>query len=221
MESRIILIRHGITEGNKKRWFYGAADIPLSQEGREELIEQKADGLYPDVPDGAQFVTSGLVRTEETLELLYGNVRHTVLSDLQEMSFGDYECRAFEELTQDELFLEWGYDRTGELALPNGESRNAFAERISRGMAELVALHERHEVTVAICHGGVISAMLQDMFPGKYETMWSWMPRPGCGYTVYMEGDRPVRSESFGRVGDSLQDAINGYNEDESAGGIF
>ena len=43
MESRIILIRHGITEGNKKRWFYGAADIPLSQEGREELIEQKAD----------------------------------------------------------------------------------------------------------------------------------------------------------------------------------
>lgn len=105
--------------------------------------------------------------------------------------------------------------------MPNGESRNAFAERISRGMAELVALHERHEVTVAICHGGVISAMLQDMFPGKYETMWSWMPRPGCGYTVYMEGDRPVRSESFGRVGDSLQDAINGYNEDESAGGIF
>ena len=82
MESRIILIRHGITEGNKKRWFYGAADIPLSQEGREELIEQKTDGLYPDVPDGAQFVTSGLVRTEETLELLYGNVRHTVLSDL-------------------------------------------------------------------------------------------------------------------------------------------
>ena len=37
MASKIYLIRHGITEGNQKKWFYGAADIPLADEGREEL----------------------------------------------------------------------------------------------------------------------------------------------------------------------------------------
>ncbi|MBQ1471194.1 MAG: histidine phosphatase family protein, partial [Eubacterium sp.] len=32
MESKLILIRHGITEGNLKRWFYGAVDIPLTED---------------------------------------------------------------------------------------------------------------------------------------------------------------------------------------------
>lgn len=37
MISRIYLIRHGITEGNQKKWFYGAADIPLAEEGLQDF----------------------------------------------------------------------------------------------------------------------------------------------------------------------------------------
>ena len=34
---KLTLIRHGITEGNARRLYYGAADIPLLPEGEEAL----------------------------------------------------------------------------------------------------------------------------------------------------------------------------------------
>ena len=39
MRSKICLIRHGITEGNKNRLYYGYADIPLAEEGIAALKE--------------------------------------------------------------------------------------------------------------------------------------------------------------------------------------
>ena len=89
MESKILIIRHGITEGNKKKWFYGATDIGLCEEGVSELIEQRNSGFYPDIPEGAQFFTTGMKRTEETLEILFGDVEHGRITDMKEMNFGD------------------------------------------------------------------------------------------------------------------------------------
>ena len=37
MKSYIHFIRHGVTEGNANRWFYGWADVNLLPEGVEEL----------------------------------------------------------------------------------------------------------------------------------------------------------------------------------------
>ena len=48
MESRICLIRHGITEGNKNKLYYGFADIPLAEEGIYQLKELAAAGIYPE-----------------------------------------------------------------------------------------------------------------------------------------------------------------------------
>ena len=33
MKTKICLVRHGITEGNQKRLYYGSSDIPLAEEG--------------------------------------------------------------------------------------------------------------------------------------------------------------------------------------------
>ena len=44
MKSYIHFIRHGITEGNQKGWYYGSLDIPLTEEGvaaLKTLKEQK------------------------------------------------------------------------------------------------------------------------------------------------------------------------------------
>ena len=40
MKSKICLIRHGITEGNKRKLYYGHSDIDLAPEGVEELKAQ-------------------------------------------------------------------------------------------------------------------------------------------------------------------------------------
>ena len=75
MNSKIVLIRHGITEGNELRVYYGSTDVSLSERGMRLLREQKAQGMYPESED-AQYFTTGMLRTEQTLEILYGKQEH-------------------------------------------------------------------------------------------------------------------------------------------------
>lgn len=230
MASKIYFIRHGITEGNKNRWFYGAADLPLAEEGREQLLHLKEQGVYPVLPDNAQYLTSCLKRTEETLRLLYGDVPHTKIPELNEMDFGEYECKDFEELKEDPVFLEWGYDTTGDAVLPGGESRNRFNSRVIEGAKEVVALHRlkelsvrhngRDAVTMVVCHGGVISAVMQYFFPGEKRTMWDWIPEPGSGYELEMKDGEPASARVIGKAGDGLIDTINDFEEQNGRGPI-
>ena len=68
MKTKICLIRHGITEGNQKRLYYGSSDIPLAEEGIEMLRSLSAQDIYPDDTD-AKYYTSGMLRTEQTFSL--------------------------------------------------------------------------------------------------------------------------------------------------------
>ena len=67
MVSKIYLIRHGITEGNQKKWFYGAADLPLADEGIAALEKAASGGIYPQIPEDADCYTTGLLRRSKPL----------------------------------------------------------------------------------------------------------------------------------------------------------
>lgn len=211
MNSRIYFIRHGITEGNQKRWFYGAADIPLAVEGVEMLKELTREEIYPAVPEDTDFYTTGLLRTEQTFDLIFGEKEHRTIEALQEMRFGEYECNSYEDLKEDPVFEAWCWDETGDAQLPGAETRNQFAKRISEGLKELRGYHRlkelshRHSgmdaVSVIVCHGGVISASMQELFPEVKGNMWDWMPEPGFGYRVDFENGDPVSYEKIQRKG--------------------
>jgi alpha-ribazole phosphatase len=47
MKSKIVLIRHGITEGNEMHMYYGSTDVSLSERGKHLLEKQRNEGLYP------------------------------------------------------------------------------------------------------------------------------------------------------------------------------
>ena len=203
MTSKIYLIRHGITEGNVKRWFYGSTDLSLIEEGRQALAKLAAEGYYPKLPKGAKLYTTGLKRTEETMEVIYGNKGTGLLTDLREMNFGEYECHSFKELEKDEIFIRWMEDQSGDMALPGGESKNQFAERVKQGMKWLLedcsaGLSEESgpesQVAFVVCHGGVIAEALDQLFPEEKENMWQWMPHPGYGYEVLVEDGRPLEA---------------------------
>lgn len=197
MISKIFLIRHGITEGNQKKWFYGASDLPLADEGVEAIKTLVADGKYPKFADDADYYTTGLIRTEQTLSHICGEVPHRTIANLQEMKFGDYECVSFEEVKDDEIFSKWGYDTTGEIVLPGGESQKMFGARVSEGLKELIGYHRLKELShrhskktchsVMVCHGGVISGIMGELFPEENKNIWDWIPDPGYGYIINFE----------------------------------
>lgn len=207
MVSKIYLIRHGITEGNEKRWYYGGADLPLTEGGKQALQALVDREIYPPLPEDADLYTTGLVRTEQTCEILFGPRPHGVIGSLREMEFGDYECKTYSELSQYADFETWAWDQTGDVALPGGESKNQFADRIKDGLAELIGRHRlrelshRHDgkpaVSAVVCHGGVISAIMQQLFPEEKGSMWDWMPSPGFGYAVTLEKGDAVMYEKI------------------------
>lgn len=205
-ESYIHLIRHGTTEGNLKRWYYGNSDLPLLKEGEEMITSLKKEGVYPKAP-GADFYTSGLIRTEQTFNIIFGDKEHNILEDFREMSFGDYEKHSYDDLKDLSEYQTWISDETGNTAPPNGESAKVFKQRIVRGFKQLIGLHKLKEFSVrhsgkeahsvVVCHGGVISAVMSENFPEEDKHFFSWIPDPGHGYTIKIDEGKPISYSKF------------------------
>ena len=206
MKSYIHFIRHGITEGNANRWFYGWTDVNLLPEGIAELESLRDAGTYPPLGD-ADVYTSGMRRTEQTLQVIYGDVPHRQLPAMKELNFGEWECHTWEQLKDIPNIIELLGNMDGTEEYPGGESPYGFRQRVFGGLEELRGLHRlkelshRHSgqdaVSVMVCHGGVISNCMFHMFPEERENFWKWLPDPGHGYTVYFEEGEPVRYEAF------------------------
>lgn len=206
MRSQIHLIRHGITEGNQKRLYYGAADIPLAQDGVELLKTLAEQNIYPKAQDG-DFYTTGMLRTEQTLAIIYGEVPHSSISELKEMNFGDFEMKSYEELKDLPEYRTWAGDKTGKLESPGGESIEGFVRRISGGLKILTGKHRlkelsvRHSgkdaVSILVCHGGTIASIMDETFHGQREHFYGWVPDPGHGYTLNLDQGEIVDYEEF------------------------
>lgn len=172
----LYLIRHGRTEANE-RWLYcGSTDLPLSEDGVERI--KKCEKNYPFAQD---YYTSGMNRTEQTLQLLYGNVPHTAVHALREMDFGDFEMHAYNELKTDARYLEWIDGDNFSKCCPNGESG---AQMTARVLPAFRIIAERGRDAVIVTHGGVIAAIMQELFPEENKNRYDWQPAAAEGYAV-------------------------------------
>lgn len=171
----LYLIRHGRTAANEAHLYCGSTDLPLSPAGAEALR-----GLSYDVGE-VRFVTSGMRRTNETLEILFGAVPYTVEPRLREVDFGSFEMKSYETLKEDPAYQRWLYGDNEENVPPNGESGNQMRRRV------LAALAEFQEDTVVITHGGVIAAVMEALFPEEGKNRYQWQSAPGHGYKIQLE----------------------------------
>ena len=51
--NRLVLLRHGRTEGTERHLYYGATDLPLLEDGVRELKDAARRGVYP-APGGPE-----------------------------------------------------------------------------------------------------------------------------------------------------------------------
>ena len=179
--SRLYLIRHGKTRANELHLYCGSSDVPLSQRGAEELIS-----LHYSVPEG-RFLTSGMRRTNETLKLLFGDVPFETVPAFREIDFGVFELHSYEELKDDLAYQKWITGDNESNIPPEGESGVQVQRRV---LAALPALME--ENTVLITHGGVISLIMQHLFPEEKKSRYDWQPQPGHGYLIEDRSYQPI-----------------------------
>ena len=185
----IYLIRHGATEANERNLYYGATDLPLTDAGRAELEQLRLRGGYPDIT-GAAVYTSGMRRTEETLEILYPGTKHRTEPLLREMNFGRFEMRGYEELCSDPEYIEWISGSYLENVCPGGESSRQHEKRAAEAFGRII--EECPGNVLIVCHSGTITCIMMHLFPNEGENRYYWGCTNGGGYAVTMDGNRPV-----------------------------
>ena len=114
------LIRHGETDFNKKRFFYGKADVSINETGKEQAsnIHQLLKGR-----DISRIYTSQLKRTQETATIIFPDQIPKAYKALNERDFGLWEGRTANEIQAAfplvwEEWLESPFDVTPSKAEP-------------------------------------------------------------------------------------------------------
>lgn len=172
---RLTLIRHGMTEANEKRLYCGSTDLPLSAAGRAAL-----DRAVPPAP-GTRFVSSGMRRCNETIEALFGDVPFTVEPELREIDFGDFEMKSYDMLRDDPAYRTWLAGDNEKNVPPHGESGEQMKHR---ALAALERILSGGEDTIVVTHGGVIAAVMAQLFPDENRSRYEWQSAPGSGYVI-------------------------------------
>ena len=190
----LYLIRHGKTHANEQHLYCGSTDLPLSEEGlaklRTAMMRLHATANQPSESNGALFITSGMKRTNETLQALFGDVDYREEPRLREMDFGLFEMRSYEELKDDPLYQAWIAGDNHANLTPGGESGQMMLTRALEALHELDAFSEKDLVIVT--HGGVIAAVMQHLFPREDKNRYEWQPACGHGYALENGLYRPL-----------------------------
>lgn len=175
----LILVRHGRTPGNDERRYVGVVDQPLSEKGRE----QAQTAVHHD--DVTRVYVSKLRRTHETAAIMFPNAEQVVVDDIHEMDFGTFAGRSANEMADDPQYRAW-VDSECTAPCPDGESQDAFTDRVCAALEELVgqaaARGERQLVVVA--HGGTMMAFLSRYGNDPSKKYWDWLVGNCEGYRI-------------------------------------
>ena len=103
----------------------------------------------------------------------------------------------YREIKDREEYQAFVSDMTGQTPAPGGECMAGFRARIHQGFEELKVSHyqqvlrlrnrEQMAATVAVIHGGPISSIMDELYPGEYDNFYYWTPDPGHGYILTLE----------------------------------
>ena len=190
---KLYLLRHGQTEANVTHTYCGITDMPLSPEGEKQLKEKRLAGGYPDV-SGLDVYTTGLARTDQTLQILFGNVPHKIRRSFREMDFGIFEGRSYYEIKDLPEYQAWISGDQMKERCPGGESGNMMMARLLRGLDPLL---KKGRDALVVCHGGSIAMLFGRFFPDTGLNWYEIQPANGEGFLIEFDGNRPVRWERF------------------------
>lgn len=178
----VILVRHGrtaLTE-SKRISGRGGADPELSAAGRQDaakaadaIAQIGLSGTWKHLPKPTAVVASPIRRTVETAAAIAAKFSLSVSTepDIAEISFGSWDGLTNDEARDQDpaLFKSWQGSWT--VAPPNGESLEAFDERLVRGMNRIVA-DNAGGCVVVVAHVMPIRGFLRKVFDGGIAAYW-------------------------------------------------
>lgn len=160
MAKILYLIRHGKTEGSEVGRYKGSIDVPLSEEGIEEI--KKVAGFIKNVGTNRSLPLRGvysspLSRALKSAKLIAEphGIRPMVVPDLRERNFGLWEGMSFDEIKEKypKEFNAWA-ENPLKYKPVGGESTIEVRDRVIRAVEEILANHKEETIAI-VAHGGV------------------------------------------------------------------
>lgn len=160
---KIVLIRHGMTEGNVSRRYIGITDENLCPKGQEILNENIKNRMYP----MADIVfSSTMKRCVQTAKIIYPEKDILKEELLKECDFGIFEGKNYMELSDEPLYQQW-IDSGGSNTFPGGENPYGFRKRSVEGFYKCMDFVHRMncedkkiETVAFVVHGGTIMSVM-------------------------------------------------------------
>ncbi len=179
---RVILVRHGESEGNRDRTFTQSSEVPLTPHGREQVrvtAARIAAGYAP-----ARIVASPYTRARQTAEIIALLLALPVELDaaFREQSFGVFAGQPYETVLRDAAHHDgprWHWRP------PDGESLMDVSERVVPAFERLTRAAAGRDVVV-VSHGGVMLALCAHV-TGSWDGL-SVTPNAGIVVVEHREG---------------------------------
>jgi broad specificity phosphatase PhoE len=156
---KLIMVRHGESEGNRDRRFTISPEVPLTELGREQAREAAQRIAKRFAPE--RIISSPYRRAHQTSEIIASELGLPieVVHDLHERDLGVLKGESY-DLLRDLAGQDSGYDpKRGWLWRPEGgESYEDVRQRVSVAIDEIRQRYPDQELVV-VSHGGVMLSM--------------------------------------------------------------
>ena len=169
--TKLLMVRHGITETNATRQFTGQTDIDLNEEGyrqveklRDRLADEKIDIVY----------SSDLKRaliTAEPISISHG-IEIIRCPELRELDYGECEGLTYREIN--DRYPELGRliaEVNPEMRFPGGECFQDLTDRAEK-FIEIIKNQGEDEAILAVTHGGMLR-ILTCLLLGLEQSHWA------------------------------------------------
>ena len=205
--SRLLLVRHGVTEFNSSRRYAGHKDVELSLVGyqqaerlRGRLVDDKIDAVY----------SSDLRRALVTAEIISSGHKVDIVTcpELREIDYGNTEGLTFAEMSR--LYPEVAesfVNSSLRLEYPGGESLEELAERVGKFPGKLKGSTPSQTILI-VSHRGPLRVLICCLL-GMNLKHWRQISLDNASLSI-------VETYSQGAVVSLLNDTVHLRGVDES-----
>ena len=172
MATTVYLIRHGETEDADSRRYKGRIDVPLSENGVEQ-IKRLADYFFQNSELKAVYC-SGLIRSVRSADIIaepYG-LKPVIVEGLKERNFGVWEGMSFDEIKEKwpDAFDAWAKNPL-RFSPMEGESTIEVRERALKAFDEIMKKHNGDNIAI-VAHGGINRVILCELLGMPLENIF-------------------------------------------------
>jgi 2,3-bisphosphoglycerate-dependent phosphoglycerate mutase len=169
MTNRLVLVRHGESEWNKKNIFTGIRNPDLTDKGLIEAVWAgrvlKSEGLRFDVA-----FTSKLKRAQHTLDIILGEIGGEMPEVIEDAALNERDYGELSGLNKDQARERWGEEqvltwrRSFDTPPPGGESLKDTAARVLPYYRDHIwPLVAAGKNVLVSAHGNSLRALIMDL----------------------------------------------------------